>query len=148
MTIERGLRLAAGVVGCAFAGVTSGGVSVGIRLLVGEGVMVGGRGVSLGSGVALGAGVAYALGQASLAKSGAVIFLTAIIERTRWKYRQRAYRYIYLDAGHIGGNICLACESLGLGTCPIGAFYDDELNSILGVDGTEETVVYAFTVGR
>ena len=89
-----------------------------------------------------------ALGQASLAKSGAVIFMTAIIERTRWKYRQRAYRYIYLDAGHIGGNICLACESLGIGTCPIGAFYDDELNSILGVDGEDETVLYAFTIGR
>lgn len=89
-----------------------------------------------------------ALGQTMLAKCGAVIFLTAIIERTRWKYRQRAYRYIYLDAGHIGQNVCLAAGGLGLGACPIGAFYDDELNAVLGVDGTEETVVYAFTVGK
>ncbi|MBI5190995.1 MAG: SagB/ThcOx family dehydrogenase [Nitrospirae bacterium] len=89
-----------------------------------------------------------ALGQSMLAKAGAVIFLTAIIERTRWKYRQRAYRYIYLDAGHIGQNICLAAGGMGLGTCPIGAFYDDELNAVLGLDGTEETVVYAFAIGR
>jgi len=94
------------------------------------------------------AAVRAALDQQSLAKSGFVVFLTGVIERTRWKYKQRAYRYIYLDAGHIGQNVCLAAESLGFGTCPIGAFYDDELNAILGVDGVEETVLYAFTVGR
>jgi SagB-type dehydrogenase family enzyme len=89
-----------------------------------------------------------ALGQQMLAKSGAVVFMTAVVERTKWKYGARAYRYIYLDAGHIGQNICLAAESLGLGLCPIGAFYDDELNAILGVDGIEETVLYAMTIGR
>ena len=89
-----------------------------------------------------------ALDQPMLAKSGAVIFMTAVVERTRWKYDQRAYRYIYLDAGHIGQNLCLAAQGLGLGACEIGAFYDDELNAILKVDGVEETVVYAITVGR
>lgn len=89
-----------------------------------------------------------ALGQTMLAKAGAVVFLSAVVERTRWKYGARAYRYIYLDAGHIGQNMCLAAESLGLGICPIGAFYDDELNAVIGVDGVEETVVYAMTVGR
>lgn len=89
-----------------------------------------------------------ALGQAMLAKSAVVIFMTAVVRRCSWKYRQRAFRYIYLDAGHIGQNICLACEAMGLGACPIGAFYDDELNAILGVDGTEETILYAVTVGR
>ena len=89
-----------------------------------------------------------ALDQPMLAKSGAVIFMTAVVERTRWKYDQRAYRYIYLDAGHIGQNLCLAAQGLGLGACEIGAFYDDELNGILKVDGVEETVVYAITVGR
>lgn len=89
-----------------------------------------------------------ALGQAMLTKAGAVVFMTAVVERCVWKYRQRAYRYIYLDAGHIGQNICLAGEALSLGVCPIGAFYDDELNGIIGVDGTEETLLYAMTVGR
>jgi SagB-type dehydrogenase family enzyme len=89
-----------------------------------------------------------ALGQQMLAKSGAVVFMTAIVERAKWKYEARAYRYMYLDAGHIGQNMCLAAESLGLGICPIGAFYDDELNAILGVDGVEETVLYAMTIGR
>jgi SagB-type dehydrogenase family enzyme len=88
------------------------------------------------------------LGQAMLAKSGAVIFLSAVIQRCRWKYGQRAYRYIYLDAGHVAQNVCLAGDALSLGVCPIGAFYDDELNDILDLDGKEETVLYALTVGK
>ncbi len=72
---------------------------------------------------------------------------SAIIARSRWKYRQRAYRYIYLDAGHIAQNLYLAAESLGLGACAIGAFYDDEANKILSLDGIEETVIYMAAVG-
>jgi len=88
------------------------------------------------------------LGQAMLTKSGAVIFMSAVIQRCRWKYGQRAYRYIYLDAGHVAQNVCLAGGALSLGICPIGAFYDDELNDILKLDGTEETVIYALAVGK
>jgi len=110
--------------------------------------VVGGRLSMIKAGAFGQQAAAAALGQAMLEKSGAVIFMTAVIERTRWKYNQRAYRYIYLDAGHIGQNLCLAAEAMGLGICPIGAFYDDELNEIIEVDGTEETVVYAMTVGR
>jgi len=64
----------------------------------------------------------------------AVVFIwTAIFQRSKWKYDQRAYRYIYLDAGHIAENLALACTSLNLGSCQIGAFYDDEINEIIGV---------------
>ncbi|OPY76693.1 MAG: Nitroreductase family protein [Syntrophorhabdus sp. PtaU1.Bin058] len=73
---------------------------------------------------------------------------SAIIARSRWKYRQRTYRYIYLDAGHIAQNLYLAAEALGLGACAIGAFYDDEANKILSLDGVEETVIYMAAVGR
>jgi len=80
---------------------------------------------------------------------GAVTFIwTAIIQRSRWKYSQRCYRYIYLDAGIIGENLHLAATAMGLGCCAIGALYDDEVNHIVGADGTEETVVYMSTVGN
>jgi len=88
------------------------------------------------------------LGQAMLSKSAAVVFMSAVVGRSSWKYAQRAYRYVYLDAGHIAQNLCLACESMSLGVCPVGAFYDDELNAILGIDGVDETVLYAMTIGR
>jgi len=90
---------------------------------------------------------AAALDQEFLADAGAVFVWTAVFGRSKWKYRQRAYRYVYLDAGHIAQNLALAAVSLGLGSCQIAALYDDEVNALLGVDGTEESVVYMSGVG-
>ena len=73
---------------------------------------------------------------------------TAVFARSEWKYRDRAYRYFYLDAGHMAAQLSLAAVALGLGSCPIAAFYDNEANSLLGVDGESEGVVYMMTVGR
>jgi len=36
----------------------------------------------------------------------------------------------------------LTATSLGLGSCQIGALYDDEVNQIIGVDGIKESVIY------
>lgn len=80
-------------------------------------------------------------------KSGVNFIYTAVIERSKWKYLQRCYRYIYLDAGHIGQNFYLIAEALGLGACTIGAIYDDELNELLGIDGINETTIYVGVVG-
>jgi len=88
-----------------------------------------------------------ALEQDIVALSQVTFIWSAIIARDKWKYRERTYRYIYLDAGHICQNLYLAAESLGLGVCAIGAFYDDLVNKIVGVDGTGETVIYMATVG-
>jgi SagB-type dehydrogenase family enzyme len=88
-----------------------------------------------------------ALGQRMVTAAQVTFIWTAIVERSRWKYRQRAYRYIYLDAGHIGENLYLAAGALGLGVCAIGAFFDDKANGIIGVDGIEETVIYLAAVG-
>jgi SagB-type dehydrogenase family enzyme len=90
---------------------------------------------------------AAALGQDVCAAAAAVFIWTAIFARSTWKYGQRAYRYIYLDAGHIAENLALAAVSLDLGTCQIGALFDDEVNKLLDVDGVEESVVYMSVVG-
>ncbi len=90
---------------------------------------------------------AAALGQGMCATASAVFVWTAIFERSKCKYDQRAYRYIYLDAGHIAQNLALAAVSLELGSCQIGALFDDEVNRIVGVDGVEESVVYMSVVG-
>ena len=84
-----------------------------------------------------------------MAAEAAVVFVwTAVVERAKWKYRERGYRYLYLDAGHIGQNLYLAANSLGLGCCTIGAFYDDEVNRLIEVDGQRETAVYLGAVGH
>ena len=72
----------------------------------------------------------------------------AVIQRSRQKYRQCAYRYIYLDSGHIAQNLYLAATAMNLGCCAIAAFFDEEVNQIVGVDGTEETTIYLATIGK
>jgi len=89
-----------------------------------------------------------ALGQELVADAGAVFVWTAMVERSKWKYRERAYRYIYMDVGHIGQNLYLAATALGLGCCTIGAFYDEEVDRLIGVDGKKEISVYMGAVGR
>ena len=80
--------------------------------------------------------------------NSAITFIwTAIIERSKWKYLQRCYRYIYMDAGHVGQNFYLVTEALGLAACTIGAIYDNELNDLLEIDGIKETAIYVGVTG-
>ena len=88
-----------------------------------------------------------ALGQRIVSDAQVCFVWTAVVERSKWKYRQRAYRYIYLDAGHIAQNLYLAGTAAGMGVCGIGAFFDDRVNDLLGVNGAGETVVYLASVG-
>lgn len=88
------------------------------------------------------------LQQEMAARAAVVLAWVAVVERSKWKYRERAYRYIYLDAGHIGQNLYLAATALGLGCCTIGAFFDEEIDGLLGVDGLQETTVYLGAVGK
>jgi len=89
-----------------------------------------------------------ALDQGFLAEAAVVFAWTAVFARSKWKYKERAYRYVYLDAGHIAQNVALAAVALGLGSCQIAALYDDEVNAVLGVDGKEESIVYMTALGR
>jgi len=89
-----------------------------------------------------------ALDQEMCTEASVVFIWTAIFRRSKWKYSQRAYRYIYLDAGHIAQNLALAAVSLTCGSCQVGAFFDDEINSIMDVDGTEESAICLSVVGH
>jgi SagB-type dehydrogenase family enzyme len=93
--------------------------------------------------------VAQAALDQEMAYHAHVVFIwTGVFPRSKWKYQQRAYRYVYLDAGHIAQNVALAAVGLGLGSCQIGALYDDEVNALVDVDGVDESVVYLTVVGR
>ncbi|MBM4275441.1 MAG: SagB/ThcOx family dehydrogenase [Deltaproteobacteria bacterium] len=85
--------------------------------------------------------------QSFLGTAAAVFIWTAVLNRARWKYRERAIRYLFLDAGHICQNLMLAATALGLGSCPVGAFFDGEVEEFLGVDGLEEVALYLASVG-
>jgi SagB-type dehydrogenase family enzyme len=88
-----------------------------------------------------------ALGQAMPRTAPVTFVFTAIYQRSKWKYGQRAYRYIYMDAAHIAENLALAAVSLDLGTVQVGALFDDELNELIEVDPEKESVIYLMPVG-
>lgn len=88
------------------------------------------------------------LGQDSV-KTCAVTFIwTAIVYRMTYRYGERGYRYLYLDAGHVCQNLYLAAEAIGCGVCAIGAFSDDDVNRLLGLDGENRFAIYLGTVGK
>ncbi len=89
-----------------------------------------------------------ALGQTMVARAAVVFLWSAVPLRCMAKYRNRGIRYIFLDLGHVCQNLQLAATALGMGSCPIGAFFDDELNELLELDGIDETIVYLNPVGK
>lgn len=88
------------------------------------------------------------LQQDMVATAPVTFIYSAIPYRTAWRYGQRGYRYLYLDAGHVGQNIHLAAEAIDAGACMIGAYQDEAMNDVIGADGIEEFVIYICTVGK
>ena len=81
--------------------------------------------------------------------SGAVIFIWTVIPyRAEWRYSIVAHKMIALDAGHLCQNLYLASEAIGAGTCAIGSYNQEEIDSLVGVDGEDEFVIYIAPVGK
>jgi len=91
---------------------------------------------------------AMALGQSVIKRAAVVFIWTAVILRLMAKYRNRAIRYIFLDAGHICQNLLLAVTALNLGACPVGAFFDEEIDRLLGIDSETEMTIYLTAIGK
>ena len=92
--------------------------------------------------------MAACLGQPMLTTCAASFAWIADRSRMSWRYAERGLRYLFLDAGHVCQNLHLAAESISAGACAIGAFDDDALSKLLGLDGKDLFVVYLATVGK
>jgi SagB-type dehydrogenase family enzyme len=88
------------------------------------------------------------LNQRFMANSAVTFLWSGVFRRCMNKYGNRGIRYILLDAGHICQSLLMAAEATGSGGCPVAAFFDDEVNSLLGLDPEEESVLYAASVGK
>jgi len=86
--------------------------------------------------------------RAEFERASFCVALSAVLPRSSFKYGQRAYRFVLLEAGHIAQNLLLAAEGYGLGGLPIGGFFDDDLNGLLHLDGCQEFVVYLVLIGK
>ena len=80
------------------------------------------------------------LGQPYLSAAAAVIVLTAVVERSLWKYEDRGYRYLLLEAGHVAQNVNLTATALGLGCLNLGGFFDEDVAALLRLDDDEAAV--------
>jgi SagB-type dehydrogenase family enzyme len=88
------------------------------------------------------------LWQPYVAQSAFVIVLTAIFDRSLWKYRDRGYRYLLLEAGHVAQNANLVATALGQGSLNLGGFFDADMAGILNLDLEEEAPLYAVAIGQ
>jgi len=91
---------------------------------------------------------AACLEQPYVKTSAVTFFWVAVVYRMAWRYGERGYRYLHMDAGHVCQNLYLAAEALDVGVCAIGAFHDQDLNDLLDLNGEERFVIYLATVGK
>lgn len=87
------------------------------------------------------------LGQPYLKEAAGIVVVTATVERSLWKYEDRGYRYILLEAGHVAQNVNLVSTALGLGSLNLGGFFDDDLSGLLRLEPDAEVALYAIAVG-
>lgn len=81
------------------------------------------------------------------AKGDVIFYYSFVCYRAEWRYGGFAHRVVLLDAGHVTENLYLACASLGLGTCAVGALDGTVADQVFGLDGTEEFIFYGQPVG-
>ena len=86
-----------------------------------------------------------ALEQNWIKEAPALIIMNAHYHKVTIKYGERGIRYTHMEAGHSSQNIYLQTTSLGLGTVAVGAFNDDAIKNILGVDSDP---LYLMPIGK
>jgi SagB-type dehydrogenase family enzyme len=91
------------------------------------------------------AGAAFA--QSWLREAPAILVLTGVVRRSAAKYGRRAERYVHLEAGHAAQNALLQAVALRLGATVVGAFDDEGVRGVLGLE-PEERPLYLIPVGR
>lgn len=87
-----------------------------------------------------------ALRQEWVSTAPAILVITFVKSRTSEKYGERAMRYIEIETGSSMQNIYLMAQSIGLGTCAVGAFDDAKVKSIIGLK--EEEVALLMPIGH
>jgi SagB-type dehydrogenase family enzyme len=92
--------------------------------------------------------VKAALGQSFIGKAPVTFIWTAVPYRMEWRYDIAAHKVILLDAGHVCQNLYLASSAVGAGTCAVGAYFQEGMDRLLGLDGKDEFVIYLAPVGK
>ena len=88
-----------------------------------------------------------ALDQDAVGEAPVCVVVAAVVKRTARKYGNRAERYCFMEAGHVGQNILLQATALDLAGVPIGAFEDREVAAVLRLP-KDQRALYLLPIGR
>jgi SagB-type dehydrogenase family enzyme len=88
------------------------------------------------------------INQEWVADAAVLCILVADIGRSLWKYGRRSYRFVHIDTGVLAENMYMVGTAMGLGTCAISGYYDDMVNELVQVDGSEELATLLFATGK
>lgn len=81
-------------------------------------------------------------------KAAAILFVAATFPRTIFKYGDRGYRFVLLEAGHLAQNANLTAQEMNLATTNVGGYTDRDVDRYLGLDGVTESTVYLLFLGH
>jgi len=90
--------------------------------------------------------VRASLGQAAIREAPVSIIIAANFAITQAKYGARSFRYVCMEIGHAAENIHLQAVALGLGSVPIGAFWDDVIRTTLKIPDNQDPL-YIIPIG-
>jgi SagB-type dehydrogenase family enzyme len=91
---------------------------------------------------------AATLDQEFVEEAAVDVVVCAVDERTTRKYGPRGReRYVPMEAGHVGQNLYLQAEALGLATVSVGAFADDRVRDLVGAPA-DQRPLYVLPVGE
>jgi SagB-type dehydrogenase family enzyme len=81
-------------------------------------------------------------------KAAVALAITAVFQRSLWKYMNRGYRFVMNDAGALIQSLYLMGTAFQLGTFALGGFFDDQVGELLGINNVDECPVICFLLGR
>lgn len=81
------------------------------------------------------------LSQMWMAKAPVSLVITAEYSRITGKYGQRGVRYAMIEAGHIGQNLFLQAEALGLKAGIVGAYHDERVIEVMDIPRAHEPLL-------
>ncbi len=87
-------------------------------------------------------------GSTSLCKDNACsIHIVGNMKYTGYKYGDRGYRFMHLEAGHAAQNVYLSASALGIGVVASGGFYDKALFDHFQICSENRYLLYEMFIG-
>lgn len=81
-------------------------------------------------------------------KASVVFIITGVLDRTRVKYGDRAYRYVLMEAGHLSQSLMLLATGHGMGSLAVGGYVDSKVTKLLNLELVKEVPLYMIAVGK